>query len=193
MVTDYLIPGWWNDYARQFGTGGWIVPPNWGNAGTFTPATFTITLDHEPVTPASQRKEEPVAIMLQDVAGQLADRTGRRGLDIPWPFAIRAGNLRGEWVADKNRYHYLDDTGELTEEERGWLGGSIDAVDYIVIGYPNGMWGGHPTPLAWHTPGGWHVISRRLDVPLLRYQRALHLPGSPIQKVNGRWNHAPAV
>lgn len=139
-----------------------------------------------------------MAILLEQVADHLARRTFTRGKEItpiPWPFATRAAGLRGEWVNKNNCRSYLDHTGELTAEERDWLTGSIDVVDFIVIGHPTGIqWVDHGTPLAWHTPGGWHVIARRLESPTLRrYQRTLHLPGSPVKQVNGRWNHASTI
>lgn len=88
------------------------------------------------------------------------------------PFANTTGSLRGGTLDAFER----DCFGRTS----GWLGGDdlnawrdqIGSVDYVVTSYA--------TPIAWHTPNGWHIVEQRFSVTTSNHQgqirRGLHTP-----------------
>lgn len=62
-----------------------------------------------------------------------------------------------------------DGAGWLSGAELGRFHADRDSIDYAVVSYS--------TPIAWHTPNGWHVVATRFGAATGAHQSNLYLIG----------------
>jgi hypothetical protein len=61
----------------------------------------------------------------------------------------------------------LTSTGALSADEKEALLSVWNDVDFAVYSYA--------TPIAWHTPSGWHVVDQQFSVTTSKHQSKLYL------------------
>lgn len=57
--------------------------------------------------------------------------------------------------------------GRLNEEERSQYYADANSIDYAVLSYG--------TPIAWHTPNGWHIVAQRFSVTTTNQQTVVRI------------------
>lgn len=72
----------------------------------------------------------------------------------------------GQGVAFTNSTHSLHGApfegaqwytvGMLSGDDRDQFAADVESIDYLVYSYD--------TPIAWHTPAGWHLVSQKFSV-----------------------------
>lgn len=82
-----------------------------------------------------------------------------------------SGSLKGQNVSGLGPW----DSGRLFGPDHDRFREDSGRVDYVVTSYA--------TPIAWHTPDGWHIVDQRFSVTTSRQQGNLYLC-SPV--VSGR-------
>lgn len=60
--------------------------------------------------------------------------------------------------------------GYLSREELDAYHADLIDIDYIVYSYS--------TPIAWHTPSGWHVVKQKFSPTTSKHQGNLYLVGA---------------
>lgn len=56
----------------------------------------------------------------------------------------------------------MGQTGLLNTAETNLYGIDANSIDYVVYSYA--------TPIAWHTPNGWHVVEQKFSQSTTRHQ-----------------------
>jgi hypothetical protein len=62
-------------------------------------------------------------------------------------------------------YDNYNTTGALNETEKDNYYHDVPDIDYVVYSYR--------TPIAWHTPRGWHIVAQKFSVTTTRHQSAV--------------------
>lgn len=83
----------------------------------------------------------------------------------------------------------LGHLGMLGHDDREQWYADVNDVDYVVTSYA--------TPIAWHTPRGWHVVAQRFSATTSRHQstvsRALGEYGAMLARARDGADHATAT
>lgn len=75
-----------------------------------------------------------------------------------------SGSLKGRNTEDGMR---PSDSGRLAGEDLEAFQRECRDIDYVVTSYA--------TPIAWHTPDGWHKVAQKFSVTTSRHQGNLYL------------------
>jgi hypothetical protein len=62
-------------------------------------------------------------------------------------------------------YDNYGTTGALNSTEKDAYYADANSIDYVVYSYA--------TPIAWHTPKGWHVVNQKFSVTTSRHQSSV--------------------
>lgn len=82
-----------------------------------------------------------------------------------------SGSLKGATVQGLTSWA----SGRLSGPDRAAFEDQCTSIDYVVTSYA--------TPIAWHTPDGWHIVNQKFSVTTSRQQGNLYMV-SPV--VSGR-------